>query len=157
MTWSSSRHVVTPSLAPSRSHRSQNMGGARDTMQGVPGGGVRGLGSLTLPPRQGSVRPSPRISLTRSPIPLARQALEEGLVEHQAPLHGPTGDLRDLLFHPGQRAKHGSRPLLRRGTRGPRLLVILHLRMEERQRRLLNSLLGSGAQPPPTPPPRALH
>jgi len=83
---------------------------------GVPDGGVRGLGSLTLPLRRGSVRPFPRIFLTRSPIPPARQALEEGPVEHQAPLHGPTGDHRDLLFRPDRRAKHGSRPVLRRGT-----------------------------------------
>ena len=117
-TWSSSHHVVTPSRAPSRSHHSQCAGGARGTMQGVPGEGVRGLGSLTQPLRQGPVRPSPRISLTRSPILLARQAPEEGPVEHQAPLHGPTGGLRDLLFCLGQRAKHGSRPLLRRGTGG---------------------------------------
>ena len=157
MTWSSSHHVVTPSLALRRSHRSQCAGGTRGTMQGVPDGGVRGPRSLTLPPRQGSVRPSPHIFLTRSPILLARQALEEGPVEHQAPLHGPTVGLRDLLFRHGQRAKPGSPTLLRRGSKGPRLLVILHLRMEERQWRLPSSLLGSGAQPPPMLLPRALH
>ena len=157
MTWSSSHHVTTPSLAPSRSHCSQCAGGARGIMQGVPGEGVRGPESLTLPPRQGPVRPSPHISLTRSPILLARQVLEEGPVEQQALPHGPTGGLRDLLFRPGQRAKHGSRLLFRRGTRGPRLLVTLHPRMEERQQRLPSSLLGSGAQPPLTPLPQALH
>ena len=157
MTWSSSHHVTTPSLAPSRSHCSQCAGGARGIMQGVPGEGVRGPESLTLPPRQGPARPSPHISLTRSPILLARQALEEGPVERRAPLHGPTGGLHDLLFRPGQRAKHGSHLLLKRGTRGPRPLVTLHPWMEERQRRLLSSLLGSGAQPPPMLLPRALH
>ena len=152
MTWSF-HHVTTPSPALSRSHHSQCVGGARGIMQGEPGAGFRGLESLTLPPRRGPVRPSTRISLTRSPILLARQAQEEGPMEHQAPLHGSTGDLRDLLFRPGQRAKHGSHPLLRRGTRGPRLLIILDLRMEERQRRLPRSLLGSRAQPPLTPLP----
>jgi len=55
-----------------------------------------------------------------------KKVLEEGPAEPQAPLYGPTGDPRDLLFRPSQRAKHGSRPLLRRRTRGPRLLVALH-------------------------------
>jgi len=153
MTWSSSRHVVTSSLAPSRSHHSQCVGGARDTMRGLPGRGVRGPGSLTLPLRRGSVRSSPRIFLTRSPVPLARQALEEGIAGHQAPLPGPTGDHHDLLFRPDQRGRHGSRPLPKRGTKGPHHLVPLHLRMEERQRHLPSSLLGLGTQPPLTPLP----
>ena len=133
----------------------------RGRRSGHHGGGARRgrqrSRSLTLPPRQGPVRPSPHISLTRSPILLARQVLEEGPVEQQALPHGPTGGLRDLLFRPGQRAKHGSRLLFRRGTRGPRLLVTLHPRMEERQQRLPSSLLGSEAQPPLTPLPQALH
>jgi len=118
MTWSSSHHVVTLSLVPSQSHRSQCMGGAWGTMRGVPGGCVRSLGSLALPLRQGSARPSPRIFLTRSPTPPARHALEEGPAEHQAPLHRPTGDHHDLLFCPDQRGRHGSRPLPRGGQRG---------------------------------------
>ena len=155
MTWSSFHHVMTPSPAPSRSHRSQCVGGARGIMQGEPGVGVRGLESLTLPSRQEPVRPSPHISLTRSPILLAHEAPREGLVEHQALLHGPTGGLHDLLYRPDRRAKHGSHLLLRRRIRGPRLLVTLHPWMEERRLHLLSSLLCSGAQPPPMPLPRA--
>jgi len=114
-------------------------------MLGEPDEGVRGPGSLTLPPRQGPFRPSACMSLTGSPILLAHQALEEGLMEHRAPLHGPTGGLHDLLYRPDQRAKLGFHLLLRREIRGSRLLITLHPRMEERQLHLLSSLLGSEA------------
>jgi len=56
-------------------------------------------------------------------------------------------------FRPGQRAKRGSRPLLRRGTKGPRLLITLHPQIEERHRHLPSSLWDSRAQPPLTPLP----
>ena len=58
---------------------------------------------------------------------------------------------------PRSKGKHSSRLLLRRGTRGPRLLVALHLQADGWQLRLLNSLSGSGAQSPPMPLLRALH
>jgi hypothetical protein len=51
---------------------------------GEPGVAIKGLESLTLVPRQGPIRPSPRISLTILPILLAHEALGEGHVEHQA-------------------------------------------------------------------------
>ena len=95
----------------------------------------------------------PPIFLTRSPTAPAQRALEEGPAEHQARLLGPTGDRHDLLFGPDQWGRHGSRPLPKRGTKGPHHLVPLHLRMEERQRHFPSSLLGSGTQPPPTPLP----
>ena len=68
MTWSSSHRMTTPRLVPSRSHHNRCMGGGRGIMQGEPGAGVKGLASLTLPSRQGPVRPSPSISLARLPI-----------------------------------------------------------------------------------------
>jgi len=136
---------------PERSHHSQFMGAVRDTMRGAPGGGVRDLGSPTLPLRPGSVRPSPHIFVTRSPVPPARQALEEGLAGHQAPLPEPTEDHRDLPSRPDRRGSHGPRPSPARGTKGPQHPVLLHLWMEEKQRHLPSSLLGSGTQPPPMP------
>ena len=116
-------------------------------------GGVRDLGSPTLPLRLGPVRPSPRIFLTRSPVPPARQALEEGLAGHQTPVPGPAEDHRGLPFHPGQRGRHGPRPSPARGTKGPQRPVLLRLRTKEQQRHLLSYLLGSGMPPPPTPLP----
>jgi len=104
-------------------------------------------------PRLGSVRPSPRIFLIRSPVPLARQALEEGLAGHQAPLPGPTEDHRDLPSRLGRRGSHDPHPSPARGTKGHQHPVLLHLWMNEKQWHLLSFLLGSGTQPPPTPLP----
>ena len=115
-------------------------------------GGAR-RGRVTPPLRQGFVRPSPRIFPTRSPVPPARQALEEGPAGHQAPLLGPTEDHHDLLSHPDQRGRHSSRLLPRRETKGHQRLVPLHLREEVRQRHLPSSLSGLGTRPPLTPLP----
>ena len=131
----------------------QSVRGRRsDTMRGAHEGGVTDLGSPTLPLRLGPVRPFPRIFLTRSPDPPARQALQEGLAGHQAPVPGPTEDHRGLPFRPGRRGRQGPHPSPARGTKGPQHPV-LHLRMKEQQRHLLSYLLGSGMPPPPTPLP----
>jgi len=87
-------------------------------MQGEPGAGVTGQGSLTPLPKPGLVRHSPRRFPISLPIPLAHAAPEVGPVEHQALLHGPTGERHDPLFRPGRRAKGDSRLLLKRRTRG---------------------------------------
>ena len=144
MTWSSSRHVVTTSLTPSRSHHSQCVGGARDTMRGLPDGGVRDPGSLTLPLRRGSVRPSPRIFLTRSPTPPARHALEEGPAALSSAPRTNRGSSRPPVPL-RSKGKAWLPPAPRRGTKGPHHLVSLHLRMEGRQRHLPSSLSGSSA------------
>jgi len=115
--------------------------------------GVRDLGSPTLPLRLGPVRFSPRMFLTKSPAPPARQALEEGLAGHQAPLLGPIEDHRSHPSHPIRKGRHGQRPSPARGTKGPQRPVLLHLRMKEKQRHLPSYLLGSGTPPPPTPLP----
>ena len=73
-------------------------------MQGEPGVGVRGLGSLTPLLKPGLVRFSPYIFLTRLPIPLAPAMLEENPVELQALPRGPTRGQCDLLFRPNQTA-----------------------------------------------------
>jgi hypothetical protein len=161
MTWFFSHLVTTLSHVPSRSHHSQCVGGARGIMQREPGAGVRGPASLTQPPRLGPGRPSPRMFLTRLPTPLAHVVLEEGPVEHQALLHVPAGGRHDPLFRPGQRAKLGPHLLLKGRTRGLRHLGALprrlELQWENSQLRLLSSLSGSGARPPPMPLLRALR
>ena len=78
----------------------------------------------------------PRIFLTRSPAPPARQALEEGLAGHQAPLPGPIEDHRGHPSHPVRRGRHGPRPSPARGTKGPQRPILLHQRMKEKQRHL---------------------
>ena len=100
---------------------------------GGPGAGVRGPASLIVPPRPGLVRPSPCMFLTRLPIPLDHVTPGEGPVEHQALLHGPTGGHRDPLVHACRRAKHGSHLLLKRRTRGLRLLCALPRRPKLRR------------------------
>ena len=110
---------------------------------------------ISDPTAEARIRPDlPRIFLIRKPVPLARQALEEGLAGHQAPLPGPTEDHRDLPSCPGQRGRHGLHPSPARGTKGHQHPVLfLHLWMKEKQQHLPSSLLSSGTLPLPTPLP----
>ena len=106
MTWSYSHLVTMRSHITSQSHKSQRVGHARDTMQGEPGVGVRGPGSLTPLLKVGLVQHSPRTFLIRSSVPLAHAVPEVEPVECPALPHKPTRGRDDPLFCPGQRAKH---------------------------------------------------
>jgi len=67
------------------------------------GGARRGRqrSRISDPTTEARVRPTlPRIFLIGSSIPPARHALEEGHAKRQVPLHGPTGNHHDPLFHP---------------------------------------------------------
>jgi hypothetical protein len=113
--------------------------------------------SLTLPPRQGPVRPSP-------PYIPHQIAHSSGLPGARGRARGATssaprtnrGTSRPPVL-PRSKGKARLPPPLQKRDQGASTSRPLHPWMEERQRRLPSSLLGSGAQPALTPLPQALH
>ena len=104
------------SLVLSLSRPSRSTGDAQGILQGEPGAGDRGLGSLTPFLGPGRFMPSPCTFLIRSPMPLAHDVLGESLTEPQALLRGLEKGQHDPLFRLDGGTKHHPRFLLRRRT-----------------------------------------